>query len=103
MEELIVRYLHFMGILLLVAVLVGEHLLLAPEISARQFRKVVVLDAIYGGSAALVLATGLLLWFVVGKPAEFYTQNGVFHAKVTLFFVIGFLSIYPTVFIYQKP
>lgn len=98
MEELIVRYLHFVGILLLAAALVGEHLLLASEIGARQFRKIMVLDAVYGGSAGLVLVTGLLLWFAVGRPAEFYTQNGVFHAKVTLFFVIGFLSIYPTVF-----
>ncbi|MEB2781637.1 DUF2214 family protein [Algoriphagus sp. C2-6-M1] len=42
---------------------------------------------------------GLTLWLGgYGKPSEFYTQNFIFHIKITLFATIGILSIYPTVF-----
>jgi putative membrane protein len=53
---------------------------------------------LYGLGAVLVLIAGLTLWFWVGKPAEFYTKNWIFHTKLTLFIVLGLLSIYPTVF-----
>jgi len=33
-----------------------------------------------------------------GKPAVYYTKNWVFHTKITLFLLVGLLSIYPTVF-----
>lgn len=98
MDEIIVRYIHFLGIIGLSAALIGEHLLIAPTVSAERMRKLAMVDAIYGISAILVLTAGLLLWFWVGKPAEFYSKNWVFHLKVTLFVVIALLSIYPTVF-----
>jgi uncharacterized membrane protein len=41
---------------------------------------------------------GGLLWFTVGKDASFYSSNPIFHIKVTLFFIAGGLSIYPTLF-----
>ena len=44
-------------------------------------------------------AAGLTLWFGgYGKPTEFYSQNPIFHLKLSLFVGIGLLSIYPTVF-----
>jgi len=102
MEELIVRYIHFVGIMLLTATLVAEHLLITSEMSIQQLKRVAIIDTIYGISAMVVLAAGLLLWFSVGKPAEFYTKNGLFHAKITLFIVIALLSIYPTVFFLKQ-
>ena len=39
-----------------------------------------------------------MLWFTGAKPSDFYTNNPVFHAKLSLFVVVGLLSIYPTVF-----
>lgn len=98
MEEIIVRYIHFLGIIGLSAALIGEHLLVAPKVSARQMRKLAVVDGIYGFSAVLTLVAGLLLWFWVGKSAEFYSKNWIFHLKVTVFVVIALMSIYPTVF-----
>ena len=56
-----------------------------------------MVDLIYGISAAIVLITGLLRWFAVGKGAEFYTKNPMFHTKVTLFVIIVILSIFPTI------
>ena len=99
MLELSVRYLHFMGILVLVSMLVVEHLLLKGELLAEELRRLARVDTIYGISALVVLATGLTMWLLVGKPAEFYTANPVFHAKVTLFILLALLSIYPTLFL----
>jgi putative membrane protein len=97
MEEFI-RYLHFIGIILLSGALVGEHLLLKRRIDAAQLRRLAVLDALFGASAAVVLIGGLGQWFWGLQPASFYSSNWVFHLKVTLFVVMALLSIYPTVF-----
>lgn len=98
MQETLVRSFHFIGMFGLFAALVSEHLLIKPEMSKTEMKKVAVVDAIYGVSVITILVAGLLLWFVVGKPAEFYSQNPVFHVKLTLFVLIAVLSIYPTVF-----
>ncbi len=96
--EIIFRYVHFLSILGIFASLVAEHLLIAKSMTRAQIRRVSTIDAIFGLSALLALISGLLLWFVVGKPAEVYTQNGVFHAKIMLFVIVGLASIYPTLF-----
>jgi putative membrane protein len=98
MEEALARSFHFIGIFGLFAALVSEHLLIKPEMSKPEMKKLAIVDSIYGLSAITILVAGLLLWFVVGKPAEFYSQNPVFHAKLTLFVLIAVLSVYPTVF-----
>jgi putative membrane protein len=96
--EIFVRYLHFISIFTLFAALVAEHLLLSKSMTRSQLQRVATLDAVYGVAALLALVTGLMLWFVVGKPAEFYTQNAVFHTKVLLFVIAALISIYPTIF-----
>jgi putative membrane protein len=98
MEDIIVRYVHFVAIIVLSAALVAEHLLLKPVINGEELRKLAIIDLVYGIAALVVLAAGLALWLWVGKPAEFYTNNGIFHAKLTLFVVMGLISIRPTVF-----
>ena len=57
-----------------------------------------LLDKIYALSVIVVLGGGLALWFWVGKAAEFYSKNPLFHIKITLFLVVGLVSIYPTLF-----
>jgi len=98
MHEVIVRYLHFLGIIVLSATLVSEHLLLSLDNSAHKFKRLAAIDGVFGLSALTVLTAGLLLWFVVGKPSEFYTHNWVFHIKLSLFAIIGCLSVFPTIF-----
>ncbi|MGJ8680818.1 DUF2214 family protein [Paraglaciecola sp.] len=99
MDDVFIRYLHFIGIIVLAGTLVAEHMLLIGQVSNAQMKKLARIDRVYGVSALVVLTAGLTLWFWVGKPAEFYTKNGVFHAKVTLFVIMGLLTIYPTIFI----
>lgn len=96
--EIIVRYLHFVSIIVLSGAIVAESLLIQPRMNRAQIQQLLKIDAAYGISAILVLATGLLQWLAVGKPADFYSQNPVFHAKFGLFAILGILSAYPSVF-----
>lgn len=98
MQEILVRYLHFLGIILLSSSLVAEHLLLSADTSLNKFRRLAIVDSIYGASALLVFFAGGMLAFAVGKPPAFYTRNWIFKVKVSLFLTIGLLSIYPTIF-----
>jgi putative membrane protein len=98
MDEVLVRYMHFLGIIILSAALVSEHVLLSIDTSVKKFKRLAFIDAIFGLSAIVIVTAGSLLWFVVGKPSEFYSQNWIFHTKLTVFLLIAILSIYPTLF-----
>ncbi|EAR61990.1 DUF2214 family protein [Neptuniibacter caesariensis] len=98
MDYVVVKYLHFLGIFALSSTLIAQHLLIKPEISVKTLRKLASIDSIYGLSAVVTLLAGLALWLWVGKAAEFYTSNPIFHIKLTLFVLIGLISIYPTLF-----
>jgi putative membrane protein len=62
-----------------------------------QINMLAVTDLIYGISALLVIATGLLRWFVYGKGSDYYLSNPIFHTKLTLFVIMAILSIFPTI------
>lgn len=95
---LLIKYLHFLGIFAVVGSLTTELFLVKPELTRSEIRRLGLVDGVYGLGAILVVAAGLLLWLEVGKPAEFYSRNWIFHLKFSLFVVIGVLSIWPTVF-----
>jgi len=97
--ELILRYFHFISIFVIVGTLIAEHLLLKKEMTRLELDRVARIDGIYGIAALTLLGAGLTLWLgEFGKPAIFYSKNWIFHTKLTLFVLIGLLSIYPTVF-----
>lgn len=97
--EIILRYLHFISIFAIVGSLVSEHLLLKNELTREEIVRISRIDAVYGMAALTLLGVGLTLWLGgFGKPTAFYSQNWIFHLKITLFLLIGLLSIYPTVF-----
>lgn len=102
MTFVLIRYVHFLGIILLASTLFTEHIMLKKVMIPAEMKKLAVVDLIYGISAILVLASGLTLWFAVGKPATFYNSNPIFHTKITLFLVVGVMSIYPTMFILKS-
>lgn len=98
-SEIILRYIHFISVFAIVASIVGEHLLLKESMTRREIRRIAVLDSVYGVAVITLLGAGLTLWLsTIGKPAEFYSKNWIFHLKLTLFVLIGLLSIIPTVF-----
>jgi putative membrane protein len=94
--EIIIPYIHYLGIMVLMGSLITEHLVLNPSLTKNQVKSLATVDLIYGLSAILVLATGLLRWFVYGKGYDFYMSTPLFHIKITLFVILGLLSIFPT-------
>ena len=97
--EILLRYVHFISIFTIVGALVSEHLLLKKSLSRSEVGRLAKIDGVYGLAVLILLAVGLTLWLgAYGKPTEFYSSNPLFHTKLTLFIVIGILSIYPTVF-----
>lgn len=100
--DILIRYLHLFAVIVLAGTLIIENMAMAPQITREDLRNLVKVDAAYGISAGVVLACGLTLWLWGAKPADFYTGNPVFHAKLTLFVLVGLLSIYPTVFLLRQ-
>lgn len=96
--DILIRYLHLFGVVVLAGTLIIENVAIAREISREDVRNLAKVDGIYGASAVVVLVCGLILLLAGAKPSGFYTANPVFHIKMTLFVLVGLLSIYPTVF-----
>ena len=97
--EIILRYVHFVSIFAIAGSLASEHLILKKELTRAEIGRLARIDAVYGIAAVTLLIAGLTLWLgSVGKPAVYYTKNWVFHTKLTLFLMVGLLSIYPTIF-----
>jgi putative membrane protein len=92
----IVAWIHYVAIMLMIASLLGEHLLLKSEMGFADARTIQRLDIIYGASAAVVLASGIARMFLE-KGATYYMQSGAFHALLGVFVLAALLSIYPTI------
>jgi len=82
--------------MLLLASLLGEHLLLKQEMTASEARAIQTLDIVYGASAVTVLVTGIMRMFLE-KGAAYYNHHIAFHILFGLFVIVALLSIYPTV------
>lgn len=96
MADAIAASLHYLSIFVLFALLTCEHILFRADLDHATARRLMRIDMAYGATAGLVLFTGAarMIWF--GKGWEYYLHNWVFHAKVSLFILVGLLSIVPT-------
>ena len=95
--ESALAYLHILAILAVVVFLTSEAALCRPEwVNAAVVRRLVRVDVLYLVAAVVLLATGLArAWFGI-KGAAWYWAQPLLHLKLTLFVVIGLLSIKPT-------
>lgn len=101
--EILLRYLHFISIFAIVSTIATEHLLLKKELSRRELARLARIDGVYGMAALVLLGAGLTLWLTgAGKPAAFYSKNWIFHTKISLFLLVGILSIRPTLFFIRQ-
>ncbi len=94
----IVTYFHFIAIILLFVSLSFEKLLFKKEIDLKTAKKIVSVDGFYGLSAVLILITGLLKYTLYGKGMAYYNHNYLMWIKLSLFLIIGILSIKPTIY-----
>lgn len=100
--EIGVRYVHFACIFFIVAAVGAEYILIKDAMTRKEIRRLALIDSIYGINALILLAAGFSLWLWVGKPAEFYSKNFLFHIKLSLYIVLALLSIYPSVFFLRQ-
>ncbi len=97
MNSILTHYLHYLGFALLFASLAVELALFKPTVDGLTARKLAKIDALFGLSALLVIATGLLQVFSFGKTAGYYGHNFIFHIKMTAFLIVFLMSIFPTI------
>jgi putative membrane protein len=91
-----VAWIHYVGVMLMIASLLGEHLVLKQELALPEARMLQRLDIVYGASAMVVLVTGIMR-MLLEKGTTYYLHSGPFHALLTVFVGVALLSIYPTV------
>jgi len=89
-------FLHHLAAFTLVAALAVEFVLIRGELTVRTARKLQLVDMVFGMSSGVVLVVGLLRVFYFEKGASYYFHSAPFVAKLSLFAMVGLLSIYPT-------
>src|SRR5215831_12646817 len=96
LAQLLTTYLHFLGMMLLMATLVAEHVTLQPQMTRLHLQRLARSDLFYGIAAGMVFLTGLLRFAYFGKGIHFYVGNPLFYLKVGLFLLVALISIAPT-------
>jgi putative membrane protein len=96
LAHVITAYLHFLGIMMLMATLVAEHVTLQPQMTRLHLQRLAMSDLFYGIAAGLVFLTGLLRFAYFGKGIHFYLGNPLFYIKVGMFLLVALISMYPT-------
>ena len=95
--EALLAYLHIAAILAVVVFLTSQAALCRVEwLNAAVVRRLARLDLIYLFAAMAVLLTGLARTWWGFKGTGWYWHQSLLHIKVTLFVVIGLMSIQPT-------
>ena len=99
MADIVVRYLHFLAILSMFALLYSQYLLLRGPLEKKWFKPLATINLAYGLSALLAMVSGIGLWFFVGKSANFYANNWALLSKVLLFIAVALTAIAPSLYI----
>ena len=93
----IMASLHHLAAFTVAATLIYEFVAYRKGLGVEEARRIQRVDLVYGISAGLVVLVGLLRVFFFEKGANYYTHNPMFWIKMSLFVIIGLLSIYPTI------
>ena len=89
------RFIHFVAIFGVTAAVIIENIAVKPSISKEDAINLAKISLIDNVSLLLTLMVGYTLWFWVGKPSEFYTENPVFLAKLIIFSIILVFGFFP--------
>jgi putative membrane protein len=90
-------FLHHVAAFTLVGALAVEFVLLRGELTLATARKLPIVDMILGIAAGVLFVVGLARVFWFEKGAAYYFASHAFRTKLSLFVIIGLLSIIPTV------
>jgi putative membrane protein len=89
-------FLHHLCAFTLVSAVAIEFMLIRGELTLASARRLRVVDIVLGIAAGTLLVVGLLRVFFFEKGTDYYLHSHAFHLKLTLFIVVGLLSIIPT-------
>jgi len=89
-------FLHHVSAFMVFAALMLELVLIRSTLTVESARKILLADMIYGISAGVLLLVGLVRVFHLEKGAYYYFHTWTFHTKLTLFIIVGLISIIPT-------
>jgi putative membrane protein len=89
-------FLHHCAAFTLFAALVVEFVLIRSTLTVENARKIQVADMIFGISAGVILLVGFGRVMHFEKGAYYYFHTWTFIAKLSLFLIIGLISIIPT-------
>lgn len=92
----LLAFLHHGAAFVLFGALMAELVLTKSELTLTSARSLLRMDAAYGMSAMLLIVVGFLRVFYTEKGAAYYFGSGPFLAKISLFAIVGLLSIGPT-------
>tara|TARA_Y100001933_G_scaffold264575_1_gene331025 strand:+ start:2154 stop:2636 length:483 start_codon:yes stop_codon:yes gene_type:complete len=95
-KSALVAYVHYLGIILCTASLFYERIKLKVNLNKAEVISMIVADVVYGIAGLAILITGILRVNYFGQGSDFYTSNPIFWIKVSLYILIGLLSLYPT-------
>ena len=95
-KNALVAYVHYLGIILCFGSLLFERLTLKVGLNRNETISMIIADVVYGLAGVAILVTGILRVKYFGQGGDFYTDNPVFWIKVSLYIVVGLLSLYPT-------
>src|SRR3981081_3672258 len=89
-------FLHHLCAFTLVSAVAIEFALIRGELTLSSAPRLQVTELVLGVAAGALLVIGLLRVFFFEKGASYYFHSQAFMAKLSLFIVIGLLSIIPT-------
>gem|GEM_PF-4768772 len=82
--EILTRYFHFLGIMLLSSILIFQHLILKYNLQKEIMKKLTFTNYMLLTGFIVVFISGVILWIYLGKPYDFYSKNWIFHLKGSL-------------------
>ena len=96
-ESALVAYIHYLSFMLCFGALVFERISLKSEPNREEAISMVVADIIYGIAGIALLISGIYRGIKFGQGSDFYTHNPIFWTKISIFALVGSLSLYPTI------
>ena len=90
-------YIHYLGIVLCFGALLFERIILKINLSKNETISIIITDVIYGVAGLAILITGILRVKYFGQGGEFYINNPIFWVKISIYIVIGLISLYHTI------
>ena len=94
----VVRYLHIFAIFGVITTLIIKNTAIKTLINEEDAINLAKVNIFFNLSLFLTCIGGLVLWFWVGRPSNFYSQNPLFMIKLTLFIFLFLLSLFTSNF-----